>query len=98
MFTMLLNNFYQMAQVILYAFINEAKQHAVWQETSTIHHYINSIFNVWVCIHHIYVHIHTHSIYLHVYKGPLQLLTLPHNHMATQDKDVTASHHPQSKH
>lgn len=92
---MLLNNIYQMAQVILYAFINEAKQHAVWQETSTVHHYINSIFNVWVRIHYIYIHTHPHSIYLHVY---IQLLTLPHNHMATQDKDITASHHLQSKH
>lgn len=76
MFTMLLNNFYQMAQVILYAFINEAKQHAVWQETSTIHHYINSIFNVWVCIHHIYVHIHTHSTYMYI-KDPYNYLHFP---------------------
>lgn len=50
---MLLNSFYQMTQVIVYVFINEAEQHAVWQDTGTmyhcislcitIYHYINSI-------------------------------------------------------
>lgn len=38
---MLLNSFYQMTQVILYAFINEAEQHAVWQDTGTMYHCIS---------------------------------------------------------
>lgn len=103
MFTMLLNSFYQMAQVILYAFINEAKEHALWQETSTIYHYtslyitvyhhINSIFIVYVYIHTIYIHTHIHYIYLYVCKGLLHL-----HHNPWEDKDVTASHHLQSRH
>lgn len=65
---MLLNSFYQMAPVIFYTFITEAKQDAVWQKNSAIYPCISlhiTILTVFLMCGYTHIYIHYKHIYTH---------------------------------